>query len=223
MRCIQATRVSAMTAISREDTVELLTPPRLPDHTLTFEEYLAWEGENQAVEWVNGEVRIVPPASVQHEDLVAFLSLLLRMYVKKHDLGKVLGSRIAMKLEAQRRGREPDILFLANERVHLLQKNYLDGPADVAVEITSPESIGRDRGEKFVEYEAAGVKEYWLIDPDRQQAEFYCLGSDGRYHLMPLEAGGVFRSQTIAGFWLCIDWLWQLPDEMDVLRQLGVV
>ncbi|MEJ7756097.1 MAG: Uma2 family endonuclease [Nocardioidaceae bacterium] len=55
------------------------------------------------------------------------------------------------------------------------QKTYLDGAADLAIEIISPESIGRDRGEKFVEYEAAGIREYWLIDPERRQAEFYRL------------------------------------------------
>ncbi len=147
-----------MMAMPRNDAAELLAPPKLPNRKLTFEEYLAWESENQAIEWVDGEVKIMPPASVQREDLVAFLGLLLRMFVKKHDLGKVLGSRIAMKLEAQRRGREPDLLF-----------------------------------------------------------------SDGRYHVVPLEAGGIFRSQVIAGFWLRVEWLWQLPDEMDTLRELGIV
>lgn len=45
----------------------------------------------------------------------------------------------------------------------------MDGTPDLIVEVTSPESLARDRGEKYVEYEAAGVREYWLIDPDRQQ------------------------------------------------------
>ena len=51
-----------------------------------------------------------------------------------------------MKLEEQRREREPDILFVGKERKHLFKKTYLDGAADLAVEIISPESIGRDRG-----------------------------------------------------------------------------
>lgn len=83
-----------MMAMPRNDAAELLAPPKLPNRKLTFEEYLAWESENQAIEWVDGEVKIMPPASVQREDLVAFLGLLLRMFVKKHDLGKVLGSRL---------------------------------------------------------------------------------------------------------------------------------
>src|SRR5579883_2063621 len=161
---------------------------------VSFDEYLAWGGEEN-VEWQNGEIISMAPASMQHEDLFLFLTHLMRAYVRKHDLGKVLGSRFVMKLNAQRRGREPDIMFVSKERLHLLKKNYLDGAADAVVEIVSPESVGRDRGEKFVEYEAAGVREYWLIDPERRQAEFYRLGEDGRYRFVAVD--DVFRSEVI--------------------------
>lgn len=80
-----------------------------------------------------------------------------------------------------KQGREPDLLFVAQEHLDRLQETYLDGPANLVVEVVSPESLARDRGAKFVEYEAGGVPEYWLLDPLRRWAEFYCLGEDGRY------------------------------------------
>lgn len=46
-----------------------------------------------------------------------------------------------------------------------MKETYLDGPADLVVGIVSPDSVGRDRGEKFYEYAQGGVPEYWLIDP----------------------------------------------------------
>jgi len=69
------------------------------------------------------------------------------------------------------------------------------------------------------------VREYWLIDPLRQQAEFYRLGKDGRYRIVLSGAEGVYHSETISGFWLRIEWLWQepLPKVLDVLRELAVV
>jgi Uma2 family endonuclease len=130
-----------------------------------------------------------------------------------------------MQLPNLERGREPDILFVAKERQHIVQPSHLPEPADLVIEIASPESVGRDRGEKFVEYEAAGVREYWLIDPDRQQAEFYQLADTGRYHLPALDAEGRFHSTILPNFWLQVDWLWQepLPKVLAVARRLGVL
>jgi hypothetical protein len=55
-------------------------------------------------------------------------------------------------------------------------------------------------------------------------AEFYRL-AEGRYEAVPLEPGGVYRSAQVEGLWLRVDWLWQepLPDELEVLRELGLL
>ena len=63
---------------------------------------------------------------------------------------------------------------------------YLDGPADLAIEIISPESEARDLVDKLNEYEAAKIPEYWVIDWMRRNALFFLLGEDGRCtHLTP--------------------------------------
>jgi len=205
------------------ETIELAqrTPPQ---GKVTFEEFLDWCDEDTWAEWVDGEVIMTSPASMQHQDIGSLLETVLRIYVETRELGKVMRAPFVMRLPELARGREPDLLFIQRERLHLLRNTYLDGPADAAVEIISPESIGRDRGDKFVEYERAGIKEYWLIDPDRQSAEFYELGSDGRYHPASLEEGS-YRSQVIPGFWLRVEWLWQtpLPPALEILRVLKVV
>ena len=112
---------------------------------------------------------------------------------------------------------------MAFEHCDRLQEAYLDGPADLVIEIVSEESIGRDRGEKFAEYEQAGIPEYWLIDPVRKQAEFYVLRG-GRYRQAALE-NGVFASEVLTGFRLREAWLWRasLPNVLDVLRGLEIV
>jgi Uma2 family endonuclease len=99
---------------------------------------------------------------------------------------------------------------------------YVDGPADLAVEIISADSDVRDRSIKLLEYEAAGVIEYWLIDPLRRDADFYILGEDGHYHLAPISPDGVYHSHVLDGFRLRVDWLWRdpLPDPADALAEL---
>ncbi|MDQ3665490.1 MAG: Uma2 family endonuclease [Acidobacteriota bacterium] len=106
-----------------------------------------------------------------------------------------------MKTGADLPGREPDILFIANDHLERLKDTHLAGAADVVVEVISPESLVRDRGEKFYEYEKGVVGEYWLIDPLRQLAEFYRL-DDGVYRLAPVDEDGIYRSAILPGLWL---------------------
>ena len=198
-----------------------------PSHTaslqrMTFEEYLACNTEATMSEWVDGEVITMSPVSTRHQVISGFLFTLLNLFVEKQGLGTMLSAPAVIRLPNKRRGREPDLFFVTKDRAQLIKKNYLDGAADLIVEIISPESVGRDRGEKFVEYEAAGVPEYWLIDPDREQAEFYVLAANNRYRLQDAPEG-VYRSSVIEGFSLRIAWLWQdqLPT-FEALRELKI-
>lgn len=190
--------------------------------TLSYEEFLK-RYDGQHAEWVEGGVVLESPVSLLHQDISQFLTFLLDTFVRRHQLGKVTTAPFQMRLENS--AREPDILFVAVEHLNRLKSTHLDGPADLVVEITSPESGGRDRGEKFYEYEAARVREYWLIDPLRQRAEFYQLDTNGLYQLSAVDAAGVYYSRMITGFWLKPAWLWQtpLPDTLEILRELRVI
>ena len=202
------------------------TEPRTPPPGLvTFEEFLVWCDEDTHAEWVDGAIIMMSPASDHHQDISDFLITVLRFYNEAHQLGWVRSAPFLMRTDLKPSGREPDILFVTKERMQLIQPTFLDGPADLIVEIVSPESIGRDRGDKFVEYEAAGIREYWLIDPLRQQVEFYQLDDKGLYRAAALDADGIYRSSVLAGFWLRAPWLWQhpLPPVLSVLKELGVL
>ncbi|MBI2910758.1 MAG: Uma2 family endonuclease [Chloroflexi bacterium] len=203
------------------------TPARQPPaKKMSFEEFHDWLDEDTWAEWVGGEVQMVSPASLRHADMATFLAAVLRPWVEMYDLGLLLTAPFLMRLPPPvDRAREPDLLFIAREHRDRLHPTYLEGPADLVVEITSPESIGRDRGEKFVEYEQAGVREYWLIDPDRRHAEFYQLGPDGRYRVALAGAAGEYVSPTLSGLKLPVDWLWRdpLPKVAEALRTLGVI
>jgi Uma2 family endonuclease len=194
---------------------------RPPRQKMTYAEFLAWAEDTRA-EWVDGEVIMASPASRKHQIVVGFLYEILQPYVQSHGLGQVLLPPFQMKLE---RGREPDLLFVTAEHLDRLQETYLDGPADLVVEIVSPESVGRDRGEKFYEYERGGVAEYWLIDPQTRRAEFYQLDSESRYQLVLPDGAGVYRSSVLPGFWLQVKWLWQepLPHVLSVWRELNLI
>jgi len=188
---------------------------------MTYEEFLDWADEDTLAEWVDGEVVMYSPASDRHQDLARFLTTVLGIYVETYDLGVVRPAPFQMKLE---RGREPDLLFVASEHLDRLKETYLDGPADMVVEIVSPESVGRDRGEKFYEYAQGGVPEYWLIDPQMEWADFYRLEGN-RYRAAFSGETGEYRAPVLPGFWLRVEWLWQepLPHPLRVLGEIAGV
>lgn len=189
---------------------------------MSYEEFLEWADEDTLAEWVDGEVVMYSPASSRHQSIADFLTGVMRIFVEQRGLGIVLSAPFQMKLE---RGREPDLLFVAREHLDRLKETYLEGPADLVVEIMSLDSIARDRGEKFYEYAQGGVSEYWLIDPHVEWAEFYHLGEDGRYRTAFAGAEGEYHSCALPGFWLRVEWLWQtpLPAVLDVVRELGLI
>jgi Uma2 family endonuclease len=199
-------------------------PKVLPEGKVTFEEYLAWADEDIAAEWENGRVILRPVTSRVHQELVGWLSTVLNLYARHYDLGEVIPAPFAVRLRVSDQGREPDLLFVRNEHLDRLKNTYLDGAADLIIEVASPESMMRDRGQKFIEYEAEGVTEYWLIDPQRRSAEFHRLGEDGHYQPV-LPQDHIYHSAVVPGFSLDVRWLWQdpLPSELTILRKLDVI
>ena len=188
---------------------------------MSFEEFIKWAGEDILAELVQGDVVMMTPASLPHQALSMFLTRVLSDYVDVGEIGWIGTAPIALRLSPDT-VREPDLLFVANDHLDRVKETCVDGPADLVIEIVSADSVGRDRGEKYYEYEQAGIPEYWLIDSRTRRAEFYQL-QGAYYQPMFPDAQGIYRSRVLPGFWLNVGWLQQepLPDVEDVLLDVG--
>ncbi len=193
-----------------------------PGRRMTEEEYVEWSGDEWS-EWVDGEVLIMSPVSLRHALLFTFLHPLVAGFVDQRNMGRVLTEPFQMRLGLQRRRRSPDLMFVATARQNALKPNHLEGPADLIMEIVSPDSLARDWREKYLEYEAGGVREYWVIDPMAKRAEAYAIDAKGHYGRLA-EPDGKISSAALTGFYLRPQWLWQepLPKFMEALREMGV-
>jgi Uma2 family endonuclease len=194
----------------------------LPPAPISFEEFLDWcDGETRA-EWVNGRVVLMSPASSPHQKLLLFLAKVLGIYVEERRLGQLYQAPFMMMLGDA--AREPDLLFVPTFLESFIHQTFFEGPAEMVVEVISPESVHRDRVEKFAEYARHGVNEYWLIDPDAKVAEFYRLSRyEQHYEPLPIGEDGTFRSKAVEGFFLRLEWLWNAPSTFAALQELGVV
>src|SRR5437867_6114461 len=160
---------------------ELADRPPLPKGLMSFDEFVERCPENAHAEWVDGRAILLHvTVAERHDFIVKFLTTLFNLVSNFGRLGVVHGEPFLMHLPGLRRGRAPDLFFVRDERRHLLRRHYLEGPADIVVEVISPDSVRRDRVTKLAEYEQAGVAEYWLIDAETLAAEFRVLRSEER-------------------------------------------
>jgi Uma2 family endonuclease len=189
---------------------------------MRYEAYLTWADEDMHAEWVpiagtdQGEVIIHMPPKDIHQVVVGFLHSLLSLFVSLFDVGQLRIAPLEVKLQPEGASREPDLLFIANEHLARLTPDRVEGPPDLIIEIVSKDSVKRDRDDKLKEYQAAGVREYWIIDPrsEKQRADFYCLEeATGTYHLYATEDDERVTSRTIPGFWLKPVWLWDAENQ----------
>jgi Uma2 family endonuclease len=72
---------------------------------------------------------------------------------------------------------QPDVLVVCDKKK--LSKLGCDGPPDLVVEILSPSTRRHDLIYKLNLYEEAGVREYWIVDPELKTVQQYILQSNG--------------------------------------------
>lgn len=203
------------------DLAEQLEGAPVPGVELSEADFVAWCDQELRAEWVDGEVIVMAPVSDEHDDLNIWLVRLLGAIVESESLG-ALRQNIWVRLALQRRRRVPDLLFIAQQRSDLLKPTYLDGAPDLIIEIVSRDSQSRDRREKFQEYEQAGLREYWIIDPLSRSVEAYRLQSH-RFKLIE-DRNGTIASTVLPKLKLRSEWLWKkpLPKVSAVLKQLRI-
>jgi Uma2 family endonuclease len=193
---------------------------------LTHADFMRLAPEDQKAELIEGEMIVMPPPFYVHERLQVFLVSVLSLFASRFELGQVLGSRSAVVI-SEADTYEPDILFVARGREHIITERTLLEAPDLVVEILSASTAGYDRGSKRARYSSAGVRELWLIDPyGPAGTQFFQRQAEDLVEVAPVE--GVLRSLALPGFELRIDWLWPdesgaLPNPVTILRELGVV
>jgi Uma2 family endonuclease len=197
-------------------------PVQVEGPAVSFEEYLeAYDGVH--AEWVEGRVYVMSPGNERQSDLSLWLAALIRYWGDRHRLGRTYIPNYSVKLN-EHTAREPDVFFVRAEHANRAQGTFVDGAADLVIEIVSPSTRAVDRGVKYYEYEQAGVSEYWLVDPVRERVEAYRLGAGGVYEPMALGEPAVLRSEVVPGMWIAVAWLWQrpLPRMGDVFGDWGI-
>jgi len=143
--------------------------------------------ENFTTEIINGKVFYMSPGIFAHVDAITRIKDKFTLYFYDNDMKcMVYAEGLEIYLDANNSDNYvvPDISIICDRKV---KKRGYKGVPELIVEVISPSTASKDKKEKFKIYEDAGVKEYWIADPNNKLIEQYVL-EDGKYNLWALVA-----------------------------------
>ena len=143
----------------REETVKWVW-----NRPVTFDEFLDQFGPKDYVELVDGMAVEKARVQLEHEKLYGWLYIVLGLTTKARGLGMVLGSRTAVRIN-EFRGRLPDLFFVSQQRMAIVQEKATYGAPDLVIEIVSPNDRPSDLIALETDYRSIGVREIVFKNP----------------------------------------------------------
>ena len=135
---------------------------------ITFDEFIEWLPENRHYELHEGIIIEMQPTG-QHEDITSFLTQELTLEYMRMNLPYRIPPKALVKLKDKETGYNPDLLLinrqnLINEPLWEKKSTLMNGESiPLVIEVVSS-NWRDDYGYKLVDYEAMGIKEYWIVD-----------------------------------------------------------
>jgi Uma2 family endonuclease len=206
---------------------QLTAPPVVPGrwYPMTFEEFVEWAPNEGKAEWVDGWGMVYVGSTTRHGRMVQFASELIGGFVRLFDLGEVFSQQTIMRVRTRPSGRMPDIMVVLKEHRDRVERLWIEGPADFAMEFPSENDAHVDFVEKRAEFEAEGLPEYVMVDGRERRFGFTWLklGEDRKYDEITPDDEGRYHSTVLPGFWLDPRWFYQdpLPDPDEILFEIA--
>ena len=174
--------------------------------------------EGEKVEFINGEIVFNSPVKLEHNNYQKLLLVLLDNYVRVNNLGYVGFEKIMISLT--RNDYEPDICFFNKSISDKFKPKQMQFPApDFIAEVISPSTEHNDRVVNFEDYAAHGIKEYWIIDPDKMTIEQYLLNGD-TYELFLKSNNGLIKNRSVDGFEIPIESVFDEKESLNILKRI---
>jgi Uma2 family endonuclease len=174
---------------------------------LTYKDYEALPDDGRRYEIHDGELGVNPAPSPEHQRHSRRLFTSLNAHVEARGLGEVFFSPIDVIL-SDTAIVQPDIVYVASERLGAVSSRGIEGPPTLVIEILSPSTARTDRHVKLQLYARHRVPHYWIVDPEGRTLEAYTL-VESRYALAAHAAGhATFAAPPFADLAIPLASLW---------------
>ena len=169
----------------------------------TFADVLTWE-ENERIEIIEGEAFMMAPPTRAHQEIVAELTRQFGNFLEGKQC-KVYPAPFGVRLFEQDGDAPEDVDTMVEPDISVVcDSNKLDshgckGAPELIIEILSPSTQRRDRLVKLGLYQRAGVREYWIADPDSQTVQVMLKDGGGLQLHEVYSRGDVARVNVLEG------------------------
>ena len=171
---------------------------RKPRVKLTYADY-ANAPDEARYELLDGELVVIPSPNRLHQDSLLNLGVDLKLLMRRAALGEVFAAPFDVVL-SNTDVIQPDIMFVSNERAHIITDANIRGAPDLVIEILSPSTAERDRIFKRDLYARHRVKEYWMVDTELRRIYQLMLDADEFRLAGVFGMGDTLVSPTLNGY-----------------------
>ena len=163
--------------VEEEDTMRQGTR----DTRLTYDDFLLFPDDGLRHELIDGEHYVTPSPNTRHQELVGRLYLEIGLFLRQNPgMGRIFMAPFDV-LFTKWDVVEPDLLFIAGDQIDILTDKNVQGAPALVVEILSRGTRKKDEEIKRRLFERSGVREYWIVDPERDRVSIFARQEDGSF------------------------------------------
>ena len=177
---------------------------------LTYEDFLHFPDDGRRHELIDGEHYVTPSPNTRHQRLVARLFDAIYGHLKVSLDGEVFLAPFDVVI-SNFDVVEPDLLFVAADQSAILTDKHVRGAPALVIEILSPGTRKTDELTKRRLYERAGVREYWIVDPELEVVKVFRREAQGLSRVAELsrQAGDNLTTPLLPGLAISLPALFQ--------------
>lgn len=165
---------------------------------MTAEEYHQLPEGPPYFQLIDGELFMSPSPHFFHQEIILNIASPIREYLRRYPIGKVVVGPSDVEFN-QKNVFQPDVFFIRNERLGMIDKHGAKGAPDLVVEVISGSTGRLDLGPKMMIYAQTGVLEYWVILPQSRTVDIYRLAESAEQPAETLAEGVSLKTPLLPG------------------------
>lgn len=168
-------------------------------YRLTYNDWLELTHEHHLYELIDGELHISTTPSLKHQRICPEIQVELVNHARRHGEGEVFQAPTGVRL-SDNDVVEPDLIMVMPNSSAVIGAQAIEGAPDLVVEVLTPGTAHRDLGRKRELYERAGVREYWIVDPESRSIEVLGMRNGAYVQIGLHKTGDILSSRVLPLF-----------------------